>query len=480
MKKNYTLFLFFFFISLPSFGSAEVVIPVLEIGDLNPLRGNSIFRNKILNQVLEGLVRLDETMSPVPSLATKWEIDSKNRKITFWLNSNKKFHDLSELSARSVYDVFLKAKKHKNDLVSQISEFQKCQLGKSCPSFVIHSNKSFSIHLKNSNYLLFLKKLASINGSIYKKSKKGLFLGTGPYRILSLNKSKVKMRKMNSDKLMTFKVVTHEHALNLFLKKKLSIFDTHISNLATEDLKKYPYKKKIAGTYSLLLNTAHGVLRDKKVRRAIYQLIDVDKITPLLGRNFLPASSLIPRGFLGHRSIKRKSNEELAKAIVGKTTKGKTLKISLSKKSRNNLALVKYLKTTFSKIGITLKVSYESFRERIDGFRSGKYDMMIRGDAPTYYDSGKMFISFVSWEFENMSAFKNDELDALFKLYEKQVTASDSIKTLYLMEDIIKDEAPLVPLSYPIFYEFYQKDINVKNSKQISTKFWDYPYHRLF
>lgn len=474
-------FLLFNFTSLASSPALNsIIIPISEIGDLNPLRGNAIYRNKILNQVLENLITLDESLSPIPQLASRWKINSKEKLIRFWLDKKKSFSDLTKVETDDIYKVFIAAKDQANGLTSQIKGFNKCSLEKKCNSFIKHSKTSFSIKLGDNNLSLFLKKLASINGVIYKKGlKKNEYVGTGPYYFSEIKEDQVLLLNRNGSQKVVFKIIKQENGLILFLKNKLSVIDNQQFNIENARLQSYPFQRKVAGTYSLILNTRFGLLKNKDIRRALYQAIDVKKITPFLGSGFIPASGLIPQGFIGHEKIKRESNIKVAKAIIGNKYKDKTLKFPLSKKSKSNLELQNYLKTLFKELGFKLKLSFVTFRERIDGFKAGKYDMMIRGDSPSYYDSGKIFISLISWDFQNISGFKNSELDSLFRLHEKQTDLTQSKKTLLFMENIIKDEVPLVPLSYPVFTEYYQKNTEKIDRTQLSIKFWDYPYNRL-
>jgi ABC-type transport system substrate-binding protein len=56
----------------------------------------------VLEQIYDGLVRLDKDLSPIPSLADYWMISEDGRKYTFYLKKGVKFHHGRELTAEDV------------------------------------------------------------------------------------------------------------------------------------------------------------------------------------------------------------------------------------------------------------------------------------------------------------------------------------------------------------------------------------------
>jgi ABC-type transport system substrate-binding protein len=67
--------------------------------ELDPARESHVF---LMQQLYDGLVKLDKTLSPTPALAEYWVISDSGRKYTFYLRQGVRFHDGRELTADDV------------------------------------------------------------------------------------------------------------------------------------------------------------------------------------------------------------------------------------------------------------------------------------------------------------------------------------------------------------------------------------------
>lgn len=67
--------------------------------EFDPAKGAHVF---ILNQIYDGLVRLDKNLRPVGALADYWTISDNGRTYTFFLRKGVKFHHGRELDAEDV------------------------------------------------------------------------------------------------------------------------------------------------------------------------------------------------------------------------------------------------------------------------------------------------------------------------------------------------------------------------------------------
>jgi ABC-type transport system substrate-binding protein len=67
--------------------------------DLDPASGSWAI---ITEQIFDGLVRLDNDFSPVPSLAEYWNISEDKRRYTFFLRRGVRFHDGREMTSEDV------------------------------------------------------------------------------------------------------------------------------------------------------------------------------------------------------------------------------------------------------------------------------------------------------------------------------------------------------------------------------------------
>lgn len=71
-------------------------------GMFNPILNTEVYDGLIIDQVYDGLIRIDRTLTPQPEIAKSWEISEDGRSITFYLNEGITFHDGAPLTAKDV------------------------------------------------------------------------------------------------------------------------------------------------------------------------------------------------------------------------------------------------------------------------------------------------------------------------------------------------------------------------------------------
>lgn len=162
----------------------------------------------ILNQVLEGLVRLDtKTLAPAPALAKEWEVSSDGLTITFTLKENVFFHphnDLEENRRLSTEDVIFNieaaCKKNVNGSLSvpyhiiynNIKGAEEFSLGEADKIEGLIAKDNQLIIQLNSPEPSFIDKLAMVNASIVppeliKNEKEFDLIGTGPFKLANVD-----------------------------------------------------------------------------------------------------------------------------------------------------------------------------------------------------------------------------------------------------------------------------------------------------
>ncbi len=67
--------------------------------ELDPAREAHVF---LMQQIYDGLVKLDPSLSPTPALAEYWKIDGAGTRYTFYLRQGVRFHDGREMTADDV------------------------------------------------------------------------------------------------------------------------------------------------------------------------------------------------------------------------------------------------------------------------------------------------------------------------------------------------------------------------------------------
>jgi peptide/nickel transport system substrate-binding protein len=86
--------------------STLVVAQNNDPGSFNPAITTSGNVHPVTDQIFNGLVGLDETLSPVPELAERWEVTDGGRTYTFFLRQDVRWHDGQPFSSADVKFTF--------------------------------------------------------------------------------------------------------------------------------------------------------------------------------------------------------------------------------------------------------------------------------------------------------------------------------------------------------------------------------------
>ena len=468
MKKYTTLLLLIITYSLSQ--AATLNIPLSEIPIFNPYQGNELSMNKVINQVAEGLVRINHHIRPVPALAERFHIDLPSKSITFYLK-DKKFHDGSKVTSRDILRCIDGARKAETDLTSQMAKI------------VAVSDRELRIVLNSTRFIFFLKKLAGIEGVIFKKGKNGKFLGTGPYRIDSMTKQEVLLKKVNSTVHYDYiHFIKTNDPLELFKKGKIDVISNINLNIKNGDLKKgTPYQDQSAVTYALVLNLRQGVFIDREVRQAFSLAIDRERFMASYKKRGTVATGVIPVGHLGYRERPYQLDLPAAKKIIARKLPIDKRKVTFGFVDRGGIynELIQYFTHVFSELGIELEIKKVSgFTNMLKNFRHNHYDLIIKGDGPRFYESSTVFTSYISGQRGNISSFSNQKLDQLYYAYEASSNDSQRVEILEKMENILREEVPVIPMMYPIFRTWWRNSVAPRDNKKFSIQFWEFPYHQ--
>ena len=244
---------------------------------------------------------------------------------------------------------------------------------------------------------------------------------------------------------------------------------------------KIPYQDRSSLTFGIVLNIQKGVFTDHKVRKAISLSVDRQGILDAYGKSGVIATGAIPQGFLGYKAKKYQLNLPLAKSIISKKVPVNKQKIiaGFVQRHKRSDAIEKSLIASMTSIGLNLVIKYEAnFSTLLKGFRENKYDLIIKGDGPKFYEPSTIFTPYITGQFENISNYSNKELDRLYYAYEGTTELTKKVDILQKMESIIREEIPMVPLLHPTFRTWRQPSIHIGNKSNFAIRYWEFPYHQ--
>ncbi len=457
-------------------------VPITAIPDLDRERGNEVNANKVVDNVFEHLVGVDQSLSPFPEVASKWTIRHDKSEIEFEIDQNKRFHDGSPVLTQDVLNSLLEAYRNKNEILSQFKSLEGCLQKPSCDGFHTIDRTRFVLRIRNKNYPLLMKKLASAKGCIVKRVG-GNYFGTGPYKIAQVDRDQIVAEKFDDRaifKKIIYQKADSDTALRMFLKGELDTISDIESSIPRKDLPDgLSFSQKIAGTYALVFSFKRPVFKKVENRLAVASVIEQERFHEYAPGDDIPAGGMIPRGYFGHRSKTHSQDVASAKQLIEKHTLAtqRIVILGAREKFRGNKAVEEYLVDRFKGIGLKLKVEFVSFDEVLRGFRDGRFDMIMKGDSPINFDPSTSFDGYVGEEMREFSGYHSPALNRLLLTYEGQTAKEDQLKTLHAMEDVFAKEIPAIPLFYPVFTTWFRKGLTVQNAENISVKFWDFSYH---
>jgi peptide/nickel transport system substrate-binding protein len=237
----------------------------------------------LLDNVYQGLVKIDDKGQIVPSLATKWDVSPDLKSYTFTLQPNVTFSNGKPFDANSVKFSIERVKNGgwTTSLASQMSVVDSVQ---------VDSPTQVTVHLsKPSNDWLF--HMGTRVGTMYSPDGVGSLtttpVGTGPYVVKSWTKGTSVVLERRADywgpapamASVTFQFFKDVNAENSAL---LSGGINVIANLGSLDtLQQFTDPKRfqtITGLTNsevvLSMNNASGVFTDKRIRQAVSYAID--------------------------------------------------------------------------------------------------------------------------------------------------------------------------------------------------------------
>lgn len=460
-------------------------VPITAMPDLELKRGNEINANKVVDNVFEHLVGLDESLSPVPEIARKWIIRNHSSEVEFEIDPTKHFHNGSPVTSEDVLNTFLEAYRNENEVLSQFKSLEGCKLSSSCDGFRVIDSSRFIIRLKNKNFALLMKKLASAKAVIVKKIG-DKYIGTGPYKLSEINADGIILDRAddraNFDKIHLVRIGA-EDSLQKFLKREVDVLSDVESSVNQDSIPAHTaYTKKIAGTYSLVFDQKQSIFKNRENRRAVALAIDTHDFHRHEKSENIPAGGLVPKGYLGFSEKRHALDRVKARSLIlGNTTLSqRTVKLGVRNKFKGNRAIEEYLTSAFRDISLNLQIVFLPFDQVLKDFREGKLDMVLKGDAPINFDPSTAFDAYVGKQMQKFSGYNGHQLADLMSAYEDALDDSQKIKLLSKMEAVFHEDVPAVPLFYAVATTWYRPGLSVRNAGSVSVRFWNFSYQDVY
>jgi oligopeptide transport system substrate-binding protein len=474
------------------------------ISSLDPAAAKTFENIWAVNQLYNGLVEMNDSLVVKPSIASSWEIINNGKTYLFHLRNDVFFHDhefFNEGKGRKViasdfvysFNRLLDAKvSSATSLLSNINTSSK-------PGFEAINDSTFAIHLEKpftpflgiltmKYFSVIPKEVVERTGEDFRRNP----VGTGPFQFkmweegsrLVFVKNKNYFEFEGTDRLPYLDAVS----VSFIKSKETSFLDFLQQNvdmvsgidaintdevLTPEGTIKDSYKDKFTMQTQPFLKTDYlGFLVDEKlpslkdsptkikaIRQAINYGFDRKKMVKYLRKNLgKPATSgFIPPGLPSFDETKVKGydyNPEKVKELLflAGFPNGKGLPEITLATAEQYLELAEYIQSQLAEFGIKIKIDVQKSTVLSENIANAKINFFRKSWVGDYPDEENFLSLFYSknWSPDgfNYMHYSNPQFDILYEKAKNEL--NDSIRYSYYqqMDQLLIDNAPIVPLYY--------------------------------
>ena len=458
-----------------------------------------------VNQLFNGLVQLNDSLIPQPEVAKSWEISEDALHYTFYLRDDVYFHKsplFGKDSTRAVIaeDFVYSFNRLKDPKVASPGSW----VLQSVANYEAINDTIFKIKLKqpfpafigllSMRYCSVVpREVAEHYGSDFRSNP----IGTGPFKFKLWEENvKLVLRKNNHyfEKDEQGKALPYLEAVSItFLPDKQSEFLQFVQgNIDFLNSLDNSYKDEILTTTGELqdkyktsfnimkgpylnteylgffLGTEDSEINSELLRKAVNYGFDRQKMITYLknGIGFPAVNGFIPKGMPGFSNIKGYSYEpEKARKLVEKyksLTGIKNPKITIGTDG-NYLDVCEYIQRELEKIGLEIKIDLMPASTLRQLKSTGKLDVFRASWIADYPDAENYLSLYYSGNFTpngpNYTHFKNDQYDQLYKTAMRETNDEKRLSLYRVMDSLIIEKAPVVPLYYDQITRFTQKNV---------------------
>ena len=490
------------------------------ISTLDPIMANDMHHNWIFNMLYNGLVSLDNSLNVVPAIAKSWTVNESGTEYVFHLRDDVFFHDhplFPEGEGRKV-----KAKDFEASFKRIIEEKRGLstftdRLKKTGDSNGIKAMDDFTLKISlESPFPPLLGVLAMQNYSVLPvdlvdklgEDFRANPIGTGPFKFAGwTEESRLVVIKNDSyfeiDKegeslpyLDGVEVTFIKDPYSEYMNFKKGSYDmiSGIEGAVRDQLidENGKVKEKFGDQFVMdsrpFLNTEYlgfivdgedNVYNNKYLRQAINYTIDRRNMIRFIknGMGQAAENGFVPRGFSDHNPDNIKGYKlDLDKARIlleaAGYPGGKGLPEVVIYTTPTYKELCEFMQYQLKQIGIPVKVEVNSPLVTRENVSNGTFKFFRKSWIADYPDPENYLSLFYS-KFKapigpNYTHFNSPVYDSLYLLSLNTLEA-ESRKELYeQMDQMIMDEAPVVPLFYDVSFRLYQKNITGLNNNPIN------------
>ena len=483
-----------------------------NISSLDPAFSSTLRNIWPVNQLFNGLVKLDENLEIIEDLSHTWEISPDKKTYTFFLKTDIKFHPSKFFNNES--DRIVNA----DDFVYSLKRLTDPKVAssgswvlKNVDSIYSINDSILKIELKK-EFKPFLGILCMKYCSVVPKEVVENLgdefgqnpIGTGPFIFKKWDQNiKLVLRKNDEyfEKDITGKKLPYLDGISISLipdKKSefMELITGRLDMVSSPDNSiidqifdsKGNLQDRFNGEFKLIkkpylnteyigFNTKENLERDAKLRLAINHSIDRKKMIKFLRKNlgYAATSGIVPNGLNNPYKEERYIYDlDKAKKLINEYKDENNLdKVNITiSTDAQYLDIIEFVQSELQKIDIYITIDITPPSILRQGKANGKFQAFRASWIADYPSDQNYFSLFYSKNHTpkgpNYTFFKSDEFDKLYNQTEINETNSNIMLIGGAMEDLIYQHSPVIPLYYDMSIRILNKRINGLNNNPIN------------
>lgn len=445
-------------------GILKVAIPN-QPSNLDPTKPINFIGRKVLENVVDRLVRLDEKLKAQPELAVSWKAVSATEYV-FTLRRGVKYHDGTDFNAQAVkayFDHILDSntRSPRRSNFTQIAEVQ--VVDDYTVRFVLSAPFApFLAQLSEWGFMISPTQLARSPQTLAEKP-----IGTGPYRV---------DRWVRDDHVRLVRNPNYWEAglpyLDEIIFEVIPDGAVRVTNLRTgrvhiaadvpaRDVQslKDDAKFKIAampapGYRSFYLNTAAPPFDDRRVRQAFAHAIDRDVLVKTVAFGFGTPSygPIAPRHFAYNRHFEPYKGRDPQRAAALLADAGKSNGVSFTVKLSNSpeeLRMAQAVQEQIRPVGMDMRIDAGESVAKTNEVIRGAYEAFYAGFLGGPDPDSNTYDSFHSRGSFNWMKYQNVEVDRLLDGARSELVQEKRRQLYRLIEEILARDSPMVFVKFP-------------------------------
>jgi len=461
---------------------------------LDPALLADIYSVTIIQQLFDGLVQFDQNLNVIPSIAKSWKISHNGLTYTFFIKEGVKFHNGREVTAVDFVYSFSriidpKTKSPATHLLEKVSGFKEFQAGKINYVKGLKSLGKYTFEITLSEpFYPFISVLGVVNLKVLPQEElekpdsvfQKIPIGTGSFKFASMKEDEEIVLEANPHYFdgrpylnkIIFKIfhgTPYEDIFRNFVEGKLE----ETAGIPFKEFREpsqlknyYIVRKPMLSLRFYGMQVKTKPFDNKKVRQAINSAINKEQIDKeaFQGMDYI-TDRIIPMGMPGSSPLKipysynpKRSKELLLEAGYPGGKGIPPLQFWSASRAEMTQKELEVVKSNLADVGLNLQVcteiNWKKFEDMMTSYKTPMFRYAWYADFP----DPDNFLGFLfhSRTKCNYMAYHNPEVDSLLDRARVERDYLKRMKMYRKVEEIVLEEAPIVPTINHIFQQAYQ------------------------